>query len=132
MAVDRITRLNAQLQKELGMIFEVLVRPDVPNALVTVTGAEIASTLRNANVYVSVYGAPAMKRKVMELLERKRSLIQSAVSKKIVMKYTPVLNFRLDDTAERAGRVMEILQGLELPEEGTTTPTEDPTEAADD
>ena len=121
MAVDRVTRLNAQLQKEISMIFEVLVRPAVTGALVTVTGVEIASNLRNANVFVSVYGSPAAKALVVDVLKRKRAAIQSAVSKKVVLKYTPVLNFKLDDTAERADRVMNILKDLDLPESGSAT-----------
>ncbi|MBO7741136.1 MAG: 30S ribosome-binding factor RbfA [Victivallales bacterium] len=114
MAVDRVTKLNAQLQKEIGMIFEVLVRPEVPGALVTVTGVEIASNLRNANVFVSVYGSPAMKALTADVLKRKRVAIQNAASKKVVLKYTPVLNFKLDDTAERADRVMNILKDLDM------------------
>ena len=118
MAVDRVTKLNAQLQKEISMIFEVLVRPAVPGALVTVTGVEIASNLRNANVFVSVYGSPAAKAMVTGVLKQKRVAIQSAVSKKVIMKYTPVLNFKLDDTAERADRVMNILKELDMNDNG--------------
>ncbi len=118
MAVDRITRLNAQMQKELGALAEALVRPEVPGALVTITGVEIASTLRTANVYVSVYGGGAgAPRRVIEVLHRKRAVIQSDLSRKIILKYTPVLNFKLDDTAERADRVMTILKDLQLPDD---------------
>ena len=117
MAVDRITRLNAQMQKELGALVESLVRPEVPGALVTITGVEIASTLRSANVYVSVYGGGANAHdRVLEVLQKKRAIIQSDMARKIVLKYTPVLNFKLDDTAERADRVMSILKELNLPE----------------
>lgn len=117
MAIDRITRLNAQMQKELGALVESLVRPEVPGALVTITGVEIASTLRSANVYVSVYGGGAgAHERVLEVLHKKRALIQSDMARKIVLKYTPVLNFKLDDTAERADRVMSILKELNIPE----------------
>jgi ribosome-binding factor A len=117
MAVDRITRLNAQMQKELGALVESLVRPEVPGALVTITGVEIASTLRTANVYVSVYGGGAgAHNRVLEVLQKKRHIIQSDMAKKIILKYTPVLNFKLDNTAERADRVMNILKDLNLPD----------------
>ena len=115
--VDRITRLNALLQKELGLLCESLVRPAVPDALVTVTGVEIASTLRTANVFVSVYGKTGAGERVLEVLSRKRALLQSALARKIILKYTPVLNFKLDDTAARADRVMTILRELNLPDE---------------
>ena len=117
MSVNRIQRLNVLLQRELGEIFEVYIRPQVPGALVTVTGVEVAPNLRNANVFVSVYGAKGAPAKAMEALQRKRHLIQADVARRVIMKYTPVLNFKLDDTAERADRVEKILQELNLPEE---------------
>ncbi len=116
MAVDRITRLNVLLQKEISLLVESLVRPIIPDALLTITGVEVASTLRTANVFVSIYGAQAAKERAMEALEKKRVPIQNALSRKVVLKYTPVLTFKLDDTAERADRVMSILKDLNLPE----------------
>jgi len=122
MSVNRIQRLNVLLQRELGELFEVYVRPQVPGALVTVTGAEVAPNLRNANVFVSVYGAKGSPTKAMDVLQSKRHLIQADLGRRVIMKYTPVLNFRLDDTAERADRVEKILQELNLPEEPPAPP----------
>ncbi len=122
MPVDRITRLNAQLQKELSLLCESLVRPAIPDALVTITGVEIASTLRSANVFVSIYGAPSARTRALEVLARKRPALQSALARKVILKYTPILNFKLDDTAERADRVMTILRELNLPDENPQPP----------
>ena len=122
MSVNRIQRLNVLLQRELGEVFEVYIRPQVPGALVTVTGVEVAPNLRTANVFVSVYGAKGSQAKAMEALQLKRHLIQADVARRVIMKYTPVLTFRLDDTAERADRVEKILQELNLPEEPPAPP----------
>lgn len=115
MAVPRSTRLNALLQRELGSLLESLVIPGL-NALVTVTGVKIADNLRDATVYVSIYGSPAEQRHVMEQLEKKRVLLQNALSSKVIMKYTPILHFRQDNTAEQADRVMNILKELNVDE----------------
>lgn len=114
MAVERTTRLNALLQRELGQLVETVCRNEAISALVTVTGVELASNLRNANVYISVYGASSAKEKAMEMLEKHRTWLQSAMASRVIMKYTPVLNFKLDNTAERADRVMTILNDLNL------------------
>ncbi len=116
-AEDRISRLNSQMLRELGMLGESLVRPDIPDALVTFVGVELASNLRTANVFVSVYGSASAKRRALEVLQRRRVQLQDGIARKMVMKYTPVLHFRLDETAEKAQRVMSILQELELPGE---------------
>lgn len=118
-AEDRIARLNTQLLRELGLLGEVYIRPSIPDALVTFTGVELASNLRTANVYVSVYGGAAAKQRAMDLVQSKRSVLQSGIARKVLMKYTPVLHFVLDETAEHAERVMAILKDLNLPEDDT-------------
>jgi len=125
MSVNRIQRLNILLQRELGELFEVYVRPALPGVLATVTGVEVASTLRNANVFVSVYGPRGCQEKAMEVIARKRTLIQGDLGKRIILKYTPVLNFKLDDTAERADRVEKILMQLDIPADAPETAAED-------
>ena len=122
MATDRITRLNAQLQRELGLLCENHIRPAMPGVLITVTGVELASNLRNANVFVSVYGPAGCEQRVLELMRAQRHILQSELSRQVIMKYTPVLNFKLDGTAARADRVMNILKELNLPDETPETP----------
>lgn len=123
MGVERTTRLNALLQRELGQLIEQVCRNEGVTALVTVTGVEIASNLRNANVFISVYGKSVRSEAVMELLRRYRGELQHQLAGRVIMKYTPVLNFKLDTTAERADRVMAILN--ELDEEEGVEPSGD-------
>ncbi len=113
MSKDRIERVNELLFRELGEIFTSVVSPDVP-FLVTVTGAKVSVDLRDAVVFVSVYGTDAQKRQALTFLQKKRALIQSRLSRKVILKYTPVLHFKLDETAERADRVETILRELNL------------------
>ncbi|MGN0866091.1 MAG: ribosome-binding factor A [Oligosphaeraceae bacterium] len=115
-AEDRIARLNCQILRELGLLGEVILRPHISDALVTFTGVELASNLRTATVYFSVYGGAAAKVRAGELLKRKRVALQEGIARKVPMKYTPVLHFRLDETAERADRVLSILNELNLPQ----------------
>ena len=117
MGTDRISRLNAQLQRQLSLLCERHILPALPGVLVTITGVELASNLRNANVFVSVYGPGNPAPKALELLHSRRPILQAELARQVVMKYTPVLNVKLDGTAERAERVMAILQELNLPED---------------
>ena len=98
------------------------IRPAMPGVLITVTGVELASNLRNANVFVSVYGPAGCEQRVLELMRTQRHILQSELSRQVIMKYTPVLNFKLDGTAARADRVMNILKELDLPDDEPPTP----------
>ena len=40
---------------------------------------------------------------------------QQELSKRVVLKYTPQLRFKLDESIERGDRIMEILDKIELP-----------------
>ncbi|MCR4572944.1 MAG: 30S ribosome-binding factor RbfA [Lentisphaeria bacterium] len=111
MSTDRITKLNGQLQRKLAEVFEMLVCQDT-HTLVTVTGVETSVNLKDATVYVSVYGDDATGQRVLQLINKRRAMIQSALASKIILKYTPVLHFKLDKTAARADRVMAIINEL--------------------
>ena len=120
----RSTRLNALLQQELGSLMESLVIPGL-GCLLTVTGVRISDNLRDATVYVSIYGPEEAQRRAMEKLEKNRVMLQNALASKVVMKYTPVLHFRQDTTAAQADRVMTILRELNM-DDGTPGPAPDP------
>lgn len=118
MSVDRMTRLNALLARELGQLVEVYVVPELPNVLITITGVKVTPNLREAVVFFSVYGddLETLSDKVLSLLKKKRVQLQSALANQVVMKYTPVLRFKYDNTPARADRVMEILSELDIPD----------------
>ena len=52
---------------------------------------------------------------LMAKLEENRVVLQTALAKSVVLKYTPHLVFHLDDSIERGARVFEILQQIETP-----------------
>jgi ribosome-binding factor A len=68
--------------------------------------------LRNATVHVSVLGTAAQQRTALERLEHHRRVLQAEVSKRVVLKFTPHLHFRLDESVERGSRVLDILEEL--------------------
>jgi len=116
--------VNELLRRELGQVFEVLVSPET-KVLVTVTDVRIAPDLRDASVFVSVYGDEHAGKAVLALLTKKRAHIQHDLSRKVILKYTPRLHFRLDETAAKADRVMSILENLDIDEKsGASTESE--------
>ncbi|NLG15154.1 MAG: 30S ribosome-binding factor RbfA [Lentisphaerae bacterium] len=111
MSNTRITRVNELLRRELGNVFQMLVCPEA-ETLVTVTGVDTAPNLRNATVYVSVYGDESAGERILQLIIKKRSAIQATLASKVILKYTPILHFKLDQTAAKADRVMSIISEL--------------------
>jgi len=111
----RIERVCEVLKRELGRI--ILRELTFSTPLVTVSGVEITPDLKQAHVFVSALGNDAQRQNVLTVLEQNRGMLQAQVSKRVVLKHTPHLNFKLDDSIERGSRVLNILDDLGLDEE---------------
>lgn len=110
----RIERVCEVLKRELGRI--ILRELTFSTPLVTVSGVEITPDLKQAHVFVSALGNDAQRQNVLTVLEQNRGMLQAQVSKRVVLKHTPHLNFKLDDSIERGSRVLNILDDLGLDE----------------
>lgn len=109
----RLERVKEVLKRELGEIIPREMTFEAP--LVTVQAVDVTPDLKNAYVYVSVIGEDEVRKAAIRTLSEHRQLLQHEVAKRVVMKFTPHLHFRLDNAIERGDRVIEILSEIELP-----------------
>lgn len=81
--------------------------------LISVNDVDCTGDFKSAVVYVSIFGnADQQKRGIAKLTEQ-RTRIQEVMAKSVVLKFTPVLRFAVDDSLNRGNRVMQILDELE-------------------
>jgi ribosome-binding factor A len=110
----RLRRVSEILKRELGQIIHREITFPVP--LVTISAVDITSDLKNAHVFVSAMGDDNQRGTILSLLEKNRATLQSELAKRIVLKQTPHLHFRFDESIERGTRVLGILDELGLNE----------------
>jgi ribosome-binding factor A len=110
----RLERVNEVIKRELSEIVSREIN-FTPDTLVTIHAVAASQDLRQCQVYVSVIGKPEQKTRVLLELEDRRVSLQRELSKRVVLKYTPHLNFKLDNSIERGSRVLEIMQDLDIP-----------------
>ncbi|MGB0328239.1 MAG: 30S ribosome-binding factor RbfA [Akkermansiaceae bacterium] len=117
----RLDRVNELLRREISAV----VQRDFEwhNTLVTISAVEVTQDLKEAKVYVSILGGSGPG--VLDQLERKRGFIQSKVSQRVVLRNTPVLMFRQDNSAVRGVDVVNLL------DEVAQLPTAPPEEGED-
>ena len=109
----RLERVNELVRRELG---DLLTREvSFEAALVTVQQVDITPDLKHAHVFISVIGSDAQAKAAMASLHDKRKHLQHLLSKRVVLKYTPHLHFKLDESIERGTRVINILSEIEIP-----------------
>jgi len=109
----RLERVNELLKRELGDLLRREVSFEA--ALVTVQQVDITPDLKHAHVYISVMGNEAQTKAAMARLHDSRPHLQQLLSKRVVLKYTPHLHFKLDDTIERGTRIINLLESIDIP-----------------
>ncbi|MCF6313452.1 MAG: 30S ribosome-binding factor RbfA [Verrucomicrobiales bacterium] len=108
---QRMLRVNELLKRELGNY--ISKEFDFLNVLVSVHSVEVAPNLQSAKVHVGVIGDGSAIHRVIEKLNHNRVAMQSYLSKRVTMRYTPRLKFFSDDSVERGVRVVSLLDSLE-------------------
>jgi ribosome-binding factor A len=78
-------------------------------ALVTVTEVRTSGDLRHAKVFVAVLAEKDQQSDIIKRLQHKRQDLRQDLAERIVLKYVPTLDIRIDDSAERASRIEELL-----------------------
>ena len=107
----RLARVNELVKREIGNYLST--RYGSETVRWTITSVDVAADLRNATVAYSVVGDELCAREAQQFFRRHASEIRGVVSKHIVLKYSPKLQFMRDLGIERGNRVMEILDNLD-------------------
>ncbi|HEY7590393.1 MAG TPA: 30S ribosome-binding factor RbfA [Candidatus Limnocylindrales bacterium] len=109
---QRTNRIDELLRQEIG---EILAREiqDPRIGFVTVTDVETAPDLRHARVWVSVIGQKTEREETVAALDRAMSFVRRELGTRLRLKRIPEFQVRLDDSAERGTRVLQLLHELE-------------------
>jgi ribosome-binding factor A len=106
---QRQDRVNELLRREIST---VLAKDyEWPGMLVTVSEVEITQDFREARVWMSVLGGNGAN--VLSKLNHDHGRIQSKVMKRVVLKSTPVLSFRQDDSAIKGVSMVNLLEEVD-------------------
>ena len=117
MPSGRIIRVNELLKREISDdIFRLFTGSKFDTGAITVTRVETAPDLRDANVFVSIFGHEEERTEMIRFLNRHRKDVQARLSKNVKLKYTPRLHFKHDTSLEEGDRVLGILTELNIPD----------------
>jgi len=105
----RRSRVRARIRREASqIILQELKDPRV--GFVTVVDAEVTEDLRHALVKVSVLGTPGVKSRTMHALADARGHVQSELGRRLGLRFTPILAFELDESADRISRIEKLIE----------------------
>jgi ribosome-binding factor A len=105
----RKLRVQDLFKEEVALIIQREIR-DPGMGFITVLGVKMSDDLRDAKVYLSIYGDEEQKAATLAALKRSKNYIKFLLGKRIQMRMMPELHFVIDDTYEKAARIEEILK----------------------
>ncbi|MBI4710852.1 MAG: 30S ribosome-binding factor RbfA [Candidatus Omnitrophica bacterium] len=80
---------------------------------VTVMHVKITPDLKSAVVFISVMGDKKKKEETLKVLERAAGFLQHEVGVTIKMRYTPKLQFELDDSLDKDFEIGQVIRKIE-------------------
>ncbi len=107
----RARRMGEQIQRELTE----LLRRDVKDERignVTITAVNVTGDLRAARVYYLVFGKEGPDPKVQRGLESAAGFLRNALSKSLMIRYTPTLSFERDTSIEHGVRLTQLIDSV--------------------
>jgi ribosome-binding factor A len=114
----RARRMGEQIQRELTE----LLRRDVKDERignVTITAVSVTGDLRTAKVYYLVFGKDGPDPKVQRGLESAAGFLRNALSKSLMIRFTPILSFELDTSIEHGVRLTQLIDSVNKHENRT-------------
>lgn len=107
--MERTDRIAEEMKKEISSIINnELKDPRLPK-LISVTSVNVTKDLRYAKVYVSVFGNDEEKKNAIIGLKSAAGFIRREVGHRIQMRYTPEIQFELDNSIEQGVYITKLI-----------------------
>ena len=109
-AYKRATRVAELIQKNIAEILR-----DIKEliGLVTVTSVRLTDDLQTCRIFYSVIGTDADKKNAEKVLTENLKQIRYNLAQNMELRRTPTIDFKYDDSGEKAERIFEILDKIE-------------------
>ena len=105
-------RINGEVQRELSNIIRSEVKDPRIAPMTSVVAVEVAPDLKTCKVEVSVMGDEAHKEDTLKALKSASGYIRTLLAKKVDLRNTPELIFRLDNSTEYGIEMMAKIDAV--------------------
>lgn len=116
----RVERLNSLLRQEISDLVQRYVKDPRLGTFVSITSVEISKDMRYAKVFISRFGTDLEKAETLKALASASGYIRHELGERLKTRRIPELNFKLDNTMEKADKVLRIID--EIASEEKTEP----------
>jgi len=107
--MDRTARISEEMKREISAIIQNELKDPRLSSLISVTNVNVTKDLRYAKVYVSVMGNEEEKKNSLEGLKSAAGFIRREVGHRIQLRYTPEVQFELDNSIEHGAYISKLI-----------------------
>jgi ribosome-binding factor A len=107
----RTEKVSSLLKTELSEIILRQISLET-TGFVTVTDVTVTPDLKLARVYLSIYGSAQQRDALLKELTKRKSEIRYILGSKIRLKFTPDLQFFIDDTLDKVDSIEKIFKKI--------------------
>ena len=111
----RVEKLAALLKREVSDLLVNGIRDErIHQAMLTITTVEVSGDLQHAKIFVSLFGEEQKKAEVLACLEEAKGYVRGELAKRLQMRRSPDLVFKIDQGMSKGSSVLDLLTSLEL------------------
>ena len=113
MTRQRVLRIGEEIKREVSEILSMELKDPGLGKMTSVTEVDVSRDLGYAKIYVSIYGSAEEQERVFKILEKAKGFIRSEIGKRVRLRHTPEIEFRLDRSIEYGAHIEQVLKKLE-------------------
>jgi len=122
----RVEKLAALLKREVSELLMNGIRDErVHQVMITITNVEVSGDLQHAKIFVSLFGEEQKKAEVLACLEEAKGFVRGELAKRLQMRRSPDLIFKIDQGMSKGSSVLDLLTSLELQRNTNDISTQD-------
>lgn len=106
------TRINSEVAHELSKLISQEIKDPRISPLTSVVAVDVTPDLKQAKVYVSVFGDEEKKKETYEGLKSAASHLRSMLAKNINLRNTPMLEFIMDQSIEYGVNMTKLINDV--------------------
>jgi ribosome-binding factor A len=108
----RVRKIQEFIKQEVSNILLNKLK-DPRLGFVTVTDVSITGDLREATVYVSLFGSDKQKQDTLQALKHATGYIRTEVGRSLGIRYSPTITFQQDTSLDYGMKIDKILHDIE-------------------
>ncbi|MYB34571.1 MAG: 30S ribosome-binding factor RbfA [Gammaproteobacteria bacterium] len=111
--IDRTRRVGELIKRELSdLIFSQINDERIRG--VTIIQVSVSPDIRNSTVYFSMLDKPTDKNSIEKVLNKSAGYLRKHLSKRLMMRNTPALSFKYDDSIEHGLSLTQLIDSLNV------------------